>query len=137
MGSRVAGCALLLALVGCVTPSGQRVPGVGRNAEATTEVLLACENVGILPKEVRDSGLIFVDDAYYGTTSRSFVRVALGNSLIIGRVRVEKNRVHEFKVVFRGYEPMMAKKYFGNLQEYVVPFRLKILQPKSLIGQEG
>ena len=47
---------------GCVTPAGQRIPGVARNAEATTEVFLACENIAVLPSEVRESGLIFVDD---------------------------------------------------------------------------
>lgn len=125
-------CAVILTVAGCVTPSGQRIPGVGRNAEATTQLYLACENIHVIPAEVRESGLIFVDDAFFGHTSRPAVRKALGNSLIIGRVRVEKNRVHRLKVVFRGYEPLLAEKYFGNLQEYVVPFRLRPLEPKPI-----
>ena len=124
-------CVFLL-VAGCVTPAGQRIPGVGRNADVTTEVFLACENIKVLPTEVRESGLIFVDDAFYGHTTRPALRRALGNSLIIGRVRVANNQAHRLKIVFKGYEPMQAEKYFGNLREYVVPFRLIPLQPKPV-----
>ena len=136
-GRRALAACAMLAVAGCVTPSGQRIPGVARNAEATTAIYLACENIRVLPEDVRESGLIYVDDAFYGYTTRPVLRRALGNSLIVGDVRVEKNRTHVLKVVFRGYEPVVTKKFFGNLQEYVVPFRLTPLRPKPIPPEGG
>ena len=95
-------------------------------------IYLACENIQVLPEDVRESGLIYVDDAFYGHTRRPFYRRALGNSLIIGDVRIEKNRIHELKVIFVGYEPVMIEKFFGNLREYTEPFRLIPLRPKPV-----
>lgn len=132
---RVLGAAGAIALLlggGCVTPSGQRIPGAGRDAEATTEIVLACENIAVVPEEFRESGWIFVDDAYYGQTSRPRYRRLLGNALVIGSVHVEKNQTHRVKVIFKGYEPVVIERYFGNLTEYVVPFRVQPLQPKPV-----
>ncbi len=132
----VALVALAWICVGCITPSGQRIPGAGRNAQATTQVFIACENIEVVPEELRESGWIFVDDAFFGYTSRPAYRRALGNALIVGAMRVEKNHVHQLKVVFKGYEPVVVERYFGNLQEYVVPFRLRPLQPKPVAAEE-
>ena len=133
-------CAVLALLscgvAGCITPSGQRIPGAGRNAQATTQVFMACENIDVIPVDARESGLIFVDDAFFGYTSRPVYRRALGNALIVGQVRVEKNHEHQVKVVFKGYEPVVVDRYFGNLREYVVPFRLRPLQPKDMATGE-
>ena len=125
---------LLLAscLAGCITPSGQRIPGAARNTKATTRILLACENIAVVPEEFRESGWIFVDDAYFGQTSRPVYRKIVGNSLVIGTVQVEKNHAHQVKVLFKGYEPVVIERYFGNLEEYVVSFRLHALQPKPV-----
>lgn len=137
---RSARVALALALctgLACITPSGQRVPGAGRNLRATTHIFFACENIDVVPADARESGWLFVDDAYFGNTNRPIYRRALGNALIVGSVRVEKNRVHELKIVFKGYEPVVLERYFGNLQEYYVPFRLKPLQPKPVAAGES
>jgi hypothetical protein len=80
-----------------------------------------------MPEEIRTHGEIYVDDAFFGHTSRPTYYRFVGNALVVGEVQIEKDRIHAIKVVFPGYESFSQTRHFGTLAEYSVPFRLKRL----------
>lgn len=116
---------MLSTLTGCSNLTGWRIPGTEKAAGATTKVYLVLENVDVVPEEFRTQGEIFVDDAFFGNTSRPVYYPFVGNALVVGEVNIEKEKIHTVKVIFPGYEPFEATRYFGTLPEYSISFRLK------------
>ena len=83
------------------------------------------ENVETVPESLRTRGEIYVDDAFFGHTKRPTYYKFVGNALVVGSVQIEKEKTHEIRVEFPGYEPFEHTRYFGTLQEYSISFRLK------------
>lgn len=124
---------VLSLLVGCSNLTGWRIPGTEKGVGATTKVYLVLENVETMPEETRTQGEIYVDDAFFGYTSRPSYYRFVGNALVVGEVQIEKDRIHTLRVVFPGYEPFVLTRHFGTLAEYSVPFRLKRLPGYSVV----
>jgi len=116
---------MLSAFAGCSNLTGWRIPGTEKGAGATTKVYLVLENVDVVPEEIRTEGEIFVDDAFFGNTSRPAYYPFVGNALVVGEVNIEKEKIHTVRITFPGYEPFEATRYFGTLPEYSISFRLK------------
>ncbi len=116
---------LALFLTACSNMTGLRIPGTEKSAVPTTIVYLVLENVETIPEHLRTEGEIFVDDAFFGCTTRPVYNRFVGNALVVGKVQIEKEKIHTVQVVFPGYEPFEHRRYFGTLPEYSIPFRLK------------
>ena len=114
-------------LAGCSSLTGWNIPGTEKSAIPTTKVYLVLENVETVAEEVRSQGEIYVDDAFFGHTSRPFFSKFVGNDLVVGTVQTEKQKVHNIEVVYPGYEAFEHERYFGALPEYSISFRLKRL----------
>ncbi|MBI4830394.1 MAG: hypothetical protein HY801_02330 [Candidatus Lindowbacteria bacterium] len=125
--AKVVAFLLLLLFAGCSNLTGWRIPGTEKGAGATTKVYLVLENVETMPEEIRPQGEIYVDEAFFGHTSRPSYYKFVGNSFVVGEVQIEKDRVHTIEVVFPGYEPFSQTRHFGTLPEYSIAFRLKRL----------
>jgi hypothetical protein len=117
----------LLSAAGCSNLTGWNIPGTEKSAMPTTKVYLVLENVEAVPEEVRPAGEIYVDDAFFGYTSRPVFSKFVGNALVVGKIQIEKEKVHTVKVLYPDYEPFEHTRYFGTLQEYSISFRLKRL----------
>lgn len=118
----------VLSMTGCANLTGWHIPGTEKSAEPTTKVYLVLENVETIPEGLRTQGEIFVDDAYFGQTSRPAYSRFVGNALVVGTVQIEKEKLHTIRVVFPCYEQFEHTRYFGTLTEYSVSFRLKRLE---------
>ncbi|UCD56833.1 MAG: hypothetical protein JSV16_13565 [Candidatus Hydrogenedentota bacterium] len=116
---------MLFASMGCSNLTGWQIPGTEKSAVPTTKVYLVLENVETVPEELRPQGEIYVDDAFFGNTSRPAYYRFVGNALVVGSVQIEKEKVHTVEVVFPGYEPFKHTRYFGTLPEYSISFRVK------------
>jgi hypothetical protein len=127
--------------------TGLRIPGTEKSAVPTTTVYLVLENVETVPERLRTMGEIFVDEAYFGNTSRPGYYRFVGNALVIGKVQIEKEKVHTILVEYPGYETFELTRYFGTLPEYSISFRLKRSpsepsvfwdkEPESISTKEG
>ncbi len=128
----------LFFVTGCANLTGWHIPGTEKSAEPTTKVYLVLENVETIPEELRTQGKIYVDDAYFGQTSRPEYFRFVGNALVVGTVQIEKEKLHTIKVVFPDYEQFEHTRYFGTLPEYSVSFRLKRpgATPNAVSGAE-
>ena len=130
IGRVVAATILILvpAVSGCSDLTGWRVPGTEVSALPTTKTYLVVENIETVPKNLRTEGEIYVDDAFFGRTSRPKYSKFVGNDLVVGMMRIEKERMHTLRVEYPGYEPFEHTRYFGALSEYSISFRLKRLE---------
>lgn len=117
--------ALAVVLGGCSNLTGWRIPGTEKGAGATTTVYLVLENVETIPEELRTRGEIFVDDAFFGNTSRPEYYRFVGNELVVGTIKIQKEKIHTVRVDYPNYEPFEHTQFFGTLPEYSVSFRLK------------
>jgi hypothetical protein len=116
---------MVLLSAGCSNLTGWRIPGTEKGAGATTTVYLVLENVETIPEDVRPTGKIFVDGAFFGNTSNPMYYRFVGNELVVGTIQLQKEKIHEIKVALPGYEPFVCARYFGTLPEYSVAFSLK------------
>ena len=137
-------CLVLLALImlfsaACSNLTGWRIPGTEKSAVPATTVYLVLENVETIPEHLRTRGEIFVDDAFFGNTNRPDYYRFVGNALVVGKVQIEKEKMHTIKVWFPGYEPFEHTRYFGTLPEYSISFRLKRIstEPAAFWDKEG
>ena len=119
---------VVLAVSGCSGLTGWRVPGTEVSALPTTKTYLVLENVETMPENLRVQGEIYVDDAFFGRTSRPVFNKFVGNELVVGSMRIEKEKMHTIRVEYPGYEPFEHTRYFGALSEYSISFRLKRLE---------
>ena len=123
-------CLFLLVLLmfsGCSNLTGWRIPGIEKSAGPTTTIYLICENAETIPEGIRSYGEIHVDGAFFGLTSNPKYYKYVGNTLVVGKVRTEKEREHTIRVAMPGYEPFEHTRYYGTLPEYSISFRLKRL----------
>lgn len=120
-------CLSIFSLAGCSNLTGWRIPGTEKSELPTTKVYLVLENVETLPEELRTQGEIYVDDAFFGHTSRPTYYRFVGNALVVGTMQIEKEKTHTVRVTFPGYETFEHTRYFGTLSEYSLSFRLKRL----------
>lgn len=129
---------MALFLTACSNLTGLRIPGTEKSAAPTTAVYLVLENVETIPEHLRTEGEIYVDDAFFGCTSRPGYYRFVGNALVVGKIQIEKEKIHTIKVVFPGYEPFEHRRYFGTLPEYPLSFRLKRLpgEPVTVWDEE-
>ena len=127
-GAAVVLLVVVLAVSGCSGLTGWRVPGTEVSALPTTKTYLVLENVETMPENVRVQGEIYVDDAFFGRTSRPVYNKFVGNELVVGSMRIEKEKMHTIRVEYPGYEPFEHTRYFGALSEYSISFRLKRLE---------
>jgi hypothetical protein len=129
----------VLLLSSCSQLTGWRIPGTEKGAGATTTVYLVLENVEAVPEQVRTLGEIYVDDAFFGHTSRPAYYRYVGNKLVVGKVQVQKERIHTLSIRFPDYIPVDITRYFGMLPEYSVTFSLRrtIEQPAPAESAEG
>lgn len=129
---------MIMVLAGCSTTTGWQIPGTEKSAVPTTKAYLVLENVETLPEQARSLGKIYVDDAFFGNTSRPTYSKFVGNSLVVGKVQIEKEKIHTVKVEFPGYETFEHTRYFGALPEYSISFRLKRLttEPATISEEE-
>lgn len=116
------------AVSGCSGLTGWRVPGTEVSALPTTKTYLVVENIATVPKNLRTEGEIYVDDAYFGRTSSPTYNKFVGNELVVGMMRIEKEKMHTLRVEYPGYEPFEHTRYFGAFSEYSISFRLKRLE---------
>jgi hypothetical protein len=127
-GVRVTGLVLIVCLmVACSNLTGLRIPGTEKSAIPATTVYLVLENVETIPEYLRTAGEIYVDDAFFGNTNQPGYYRFVGNELVVGKVQIEKEKIHTIRVAFPGYEPFEHTRYFGTLPEYSISFRLKRL----------
>ncbi len=124
-------CLSILLLAGCSNLTGWRIPGTEKSELPTTKVYLVLENVETFPEELRTQGEIYIDDAFFGHTSRPTYYRFVGNALVVGTVQIEKEKTHTVRVTFPGYEPFEHTRYFGTLSEYSLSFRLKQIAGES------
>jgi hypothetical protein len=117
----------LLMFSGCSNLTGWRIPGIEKSAGPTTTIYLICENAETIPEGIRSYGEIHVDGAFFGLTSNPKYYKYVGNALVVGKVRTEKEREHTVRVAMPGYEPFENTRYYGTLPEYSISFRLKRL----------
>ncbi len=115
---------VMLAVSGCADLTGWRIPGTEVSAIPTTKTYLVLENIETVPENLRDEGEIYVDDAYFGRTSRPTFNKFVGNELVVGTMQIEKEKMHTLRVEYPGYEPFEHTRYFGALSEYSISFRL-------------
>ena len=118
---------MTLALSGCSGLTGWRIPGTEKSALPTTKTYLVLENIETIPDNLRTKGEIYVDDAFFGRTSRPDYYKFVGNDLVVGMMRIEKEKTHTIRVEYPGYEPFEHTRFFGALSEYSISFRLKRL----------
>jgi hypothetical protein len=116
--------ALAIIFSGCSNLTGWRIPGTELGAGATTTIYLVLENVEAIPEQARPLGEIYVNNAFFGNTSRPTYYRYVGNELVVGKVQVQKERTHTISVRFPGYETFAVTRYFGTLPEYSVAFSL-------------
>lgn len=116
---------VVLAISGCSGLTGWRIPGTEVSELPTTKAYLVLENVGTIPDNLQTQGEIYVDDAFFGRTSHPLYNKFVGNDLVIGAVRIEKEKMHTIRVEYPGYEPFEHTRYFGALAEYSISFRLR------------
>ncbi|RJP19810.1 MAG: hypothetical protein C4520_12030 [Candidatus Abyssobacteria bacterium SURF_5] len=116
---------LLSVATACSNLTGWRIPGTEKGAAATTAVYLVLENVETLPEETRTLGEIYVDDAFFGYTSRPKYSRYVGNEMVVGSVQIQREKVHTISVRFPSYLPFETTRYFGTLPEYSVTFSLR------------
>ena len=121
-----------LSAAGCSNLTGWNIPGTEKSAMPTTTVYLVLENVETVPEEARSAGEIYVDDAFFGHTSRPVFSKFVGNALVVGKIHIEKEKMHTVRVLYPDYEPFEHTRYFGTLQEYSISFRLKRLAGEPL-----
>ena len=119
---------MALALSGCSGLTGWRIPGTEKSAVPTTKTYLVLENVETIPENLRARGEIYVDDAFFGRTSRPEYSRFVGNDLVVGSMRIEKEKTHTIRVEYPGYESFEHTRFFGALAEYSISFRLKRLE---------
>lgn len=124
-------CLSIFSLASCSNLTGWRIPGTEKSELPTTKVYLVLENVETIPEELRTQGEIYVDDAFFGNTSRPTYYRFVGNALVVGAVQIEKEKTHTVRVTLPGYEPFEHTRYFGTLSEYSLSFRLKRLAAES------
>jgi hypothetical protein len=93
-------CLSIFSLAGCSNLTGWRIPGTEKSELPTTKVYLVLENVETLPEELRTQGEIYVDDAFFGHTSRPTYYRFVGNALVVGTVQIEKEKTHTVRVTF-------------------------------------
>jgi hypothetical protein len=117
-----------LAVSGCADLTGWRIPGTQVDGIPTTKTYLVLENIETIPVNLRTEGEIYVDDAFFGRTSRPIFNTFVGNSLVVGSMQIEKEKMHTLRVEYPGYEPFEHTRYFGALSEYSIAFRLKRLE---------
>lgn len=128
---------VLCALAGCSTLTGWDIPGTEKSALPTTKVYLVLENVETVPENLRTQGEIYVDDAFFGRTSRPSFYKFVGNDLVVGSVQIEKEKAHTIRVELPGYEPFEHTRHFGALPEYSIAFRLKRLEAGPAVVWES
>jgi len=127
-GLAVAFLIVALTMSGCGELTGWRIPGTEMSGVPTTKTYLVLENVDTIPENLRTEGEIYVDDAYFGRTGKPRYYDFVGNDLVIGVVRIGKEKTHTLRVEFPGYEPFEHTRHFGTLAEYSISFRLKRLE---------
>jgi hypothetical protein len=134
----LAGLLLVIALqAACSNLTGWRIPGTEKSAVPTTTTYLVLENVETLPEDLRSQGEIYVDDAFFGRTTRPTYYRFVGNALVVGKVHIEKEKIHTIRVEFPGYEPFENTRYFGTLPEYSLSFRLKQVAAEPAVAWEA
>jgi len=116
---------IVLLISSCSQLTGWRIPGTEKGAGATTTIYLVLENVESIPEQLRTQGEIYVDEAFFGNTSRPGYYRYVGNELVVGTVQVQKEKIHTFSIKFPGYMPVDITRYFGTLPEYSVTFSLR------------
>jgi hypothetical protein len=129
---------IVLIFSSCSQLTGWRIPGTEKGAGATVTVYLVLENVESIPEQLRTQGEIYVDEAFFGNTSRPAYYRYVGNDLVVGKVQVQKEKIHVFSIRFPCYMPVEITRYFGTLPEYSVTFSLKepVEQPKPVESAE-
>jgi hypothetical protein len=127
---RIAAAVLFVAVAapGCADLTGWRIPGTQVDGIPTTKTYLVLENIETIPVNLRTEGEIYVDDAFFGRTSRPVFNTFVGNSLVVGTMQIAKEKMHTLRVEYPGYEPFEHTRYFGALSEYSISFRLKRLE---------
>jgi hypothetical protein len=125
-----------LAVAGCSGLTGWRIPGTEVSALPTIKAYLVLENVDTLPENLQSEGEIYVDDAFFGHTSRPAFNKFVGNELVVGSMQIEKEKMHTIRVEYPGYEPFEHTRYFGALSEYSISFRLKRLEAGPAVAWE-
>jgi hypothetical protein len=138
-GVSIAMLLALLVLAGCSGLTGLSVPGTEKSGIPTTKTYLILENVNTIPDEIRDKGEIYVDDAFFGNTHTPAHYRFVGNDLVVGTMRVEKEKIHIVRIEYPGYESFEITRFFGALPEYSISFRLKRIEadPSAEGGKEA